>query len=193
LLREDNADLRLTEKAREIGLVDDQQWKIFCEKQEGIKRDKKRLSSTWVQASGEQAEKFNALMDKPLQREYSLNDLLKRPNISYKDIEVITGNSDENDQVKEQVEIQVKYDGYITRQLEEVERLKRYENTLIPENFNYSDISGLSNEVTAKLIQAKPDTLGRASRIPGVTPAAVSLLLVFMKKRGLLKKVKLAG
>jgi tRNA uridine 5-carboxymethylaminomethyl modification enzyme len=132
-------------------------------------------------------------MDKPLQREYSLNDLLKRPNISYKDIEAITGNSDENDQVKEQVEIQVKYDGYITRQLEEVERLKRYENTLIPENFNYSDISGLSNEVTAKLIQAKPDTLGRASRIPGVTPAAVSLLLVFMKKRGLLKKVKLAG
>jgi tRNA uridine 5-carboxymethylaminomethyl modification enzyme len=193
LLREDNADLRLTEKAREIGLVDDQQWKIFCEKQEGIKRDKKRLNSTWVQASGEQADKFNALMDKPLQREYSLNDLLKRPNISYKDIEVITGNSDENDQVKEQVEIQVKYDGYITRQLEEVERLKRYENTLIPENFNYSDISGLSNEVTAKLIQAKPDTLGRASRIPGVTPAAVSLLLVFMKKRGLLKKVKLAG
>jgi tRNA uridine 5-carboxymethylaminomethyl modification enzyme len=193
LLREDNADLRLTEKAREIGLVDDQQWKIFCEKQEGIKRDKKRLNSTWVQASGEQADKFNALMDKPLQREYSLNDLLKRPNISYKDIEVITGNSDENDQVKEQVEIQVKYDGYITRQLEEVERLKRYENTLIPENFNYSDISGLSNEVTAKLIQAKPDTLGRASRIPGVTPAAVSLLLVFMKKRGLLKKVKLVG
>jgi tRNA uridine 5-carboxymethylaminomethyl modification enzyme len=193
LLREDNADLRLTEKARELGLVGDQQWKIFCEKQEGIKRDKARLKSTWVQASGVQAEKFNDLMDKPLQREYSLNDLLKRPNISYRDIEIITGNSDENDQVKEQVEIQVKYDGYITRQLEEVERLKRYENTLIPEDFNYSDISGLSNEVTAKLIQAKPDTLGRASRIPGVTPAAVSLLLVFMKKRGLLKKVKLAG
>ena len=191
LLREDNADLRLTEKAREIGLIGDEQWKIFCEKQEGIHRERKRLSSTWVQAKGEQADAFNKIMEKPLQREYSLHDLLKRPNISYKDIENITGKVDELDQVKEQVETQVKYDGYIARQLEEIERLKRYENTLIPETFNYSDISGLSNEVKAKLIEAKPETLGRASRIPGVTPAAVSLLLVYMKKYGLLKKAKL--
>jgi tRNA uridine 5-carboxymethylaminomethyl modification enzyme len=193
LLREDNADLRLTEKARELGLVSDRQWKVFCEKKEGIERDKNRLNTSWVQAKGDIAEKFNAIMDKPLQREYSLHDLLKRPNITYKDIELFTGQSDESEQVKEQVEIQIKYDGYIARQMEEVERLKRYENTIIPETFNYNEISGLSNEVTAKLTQAKPDTLGRASRIPGVTPAAVSLLLVFMKKQGLLKKVKLTG
>lgn len=193
LLREDNADLRLTEKAREIGLIGDEQWKIFSEKQEGIEREKSRLTSTWVQAKGEQADGFNQLMDKPLQREYSLHDLLKRPNISMQDIEAITGVSNEGEQVKEQVEIQVKYDGYIARQLEEIERLKRYENTAIPDNFNYSEISGLSNEVTAKLIEAQPETLGRASRVPGVTPAAVSLLLVYMKKHGLLKKTQLAG
>ncbi len=193
LLREDNADLRLTEKAREIGLIGDEQWKIFSDKQEGIEREKSRLTSTWVQAKGEQADGFNQLMDKPLQREYSLHDLLKRPNISMQDIEAITGVSNEGEQVKEQVEIQVKYDGYIARQLEEIERLKRYENTAIPDNFNYSEISGLSNEVTAKLIEAQPETLGRASRVPGVTPAAVSLLLVYMKKHGLLKKTQLAG
>ena len=192
LLREDNADLRLTEKAREIGLIGDEQWKIFSEKQEGIEREKSRLDTTWIQANSEQANQFNAIIEKPLQREYSLRDLLKRPNISFSDIEKITGVSTEDKQVTEQVEIQVKYDGYITRQLEEIERLKRYENTLIPVDFNYSGISGLSNEVTAKLIEAKPETLGRASRIPGVTPAAVSLLLVFMKKQGVLKKSQLA-
>ena len=193
LLREDNADLRLTEKAREIGLIGDEQWKVFCEKQEGINREKSRLTSTWVQANSEQAKGFNQLMDNPLQREYSLHDLLKRPNISYQDIENIMGCVDELEQVKEQVEVQIKYDGYIARQLEEIERLKRYENTLIPENFNYSEISGLSNEVTAKLTESKPETLGRASRVPGVTPAAISILLVYMKKHGLLKKVKLTG
>jgi len=190
LLREDNADLRLTEKGREMGLIGDEQWKIFSEKREGIERETQRLRSSWVQAKSPEADQFNALMDSPLQREYSLHDLLKRPNISYQQIEAITGKVETNVQVCEQVEIQVKYDGYIARQLEEIERLRRYEDTPIPTSFVYDDIGGLSNEVKQKLMDAQPETLGRASRVPGVTPAAVSLLLVYMKKKGLLKKVK---
>ncbi|NRA40937.1 MAG: tRNA uridine-5-carboxymethylaminomethyl(34) synthesis enzyme MnmG [Pseudomonadales bacterium] len=189
LLREDNADLRLTEKGRELGLISDQQWRIFSDKQERIEREQKRLKTTWIQATSEESDNFNKLLDSPLQREYSLHDLLKRPNISYQQIENITGKVEENQQVTEQVEIQVKYDGYIARQLEDIERLRRYENTVIPASLNYDEIGGLSNEVKHKLNEAKPDTLGRASRVPGVTPAAVSLLLVFMKKQGLLKKV----
>ncbi len=190
LLREDNADLRLTEKGRELGLISDDQWKIFCEKQEGIERETTRLKSTWVQAKSSEADQFNELMDSPLQREYSLHDLLKRPKITFDDIETITGSFESNEQVKEQVEIQVKYDGYIARQLDEIERLRRYENTLIPKELDYSSIGGLSNEVKQKLMDAQPETLGRASRVPGVTPAAVSLLLVYMKKQGLLRKAQ---
>ena len=119
-------------------------------------------------------------------------ELLKRPEISYGDIQRISGSPIDNDQVVEQVEIQSKYAGYIARQSEEIDRLRRYENTLIPAELDYSTISGLSNEVTAKLSDARPATLGHASRVPGVTPAAVSLLLIFLKKHGMLERAKLA-
>jgi tRNA uridine 5-carboxymethylaminomethyl modification enzyme len=131
-------------------------------------------------------------MDKPLSREYSLMDLLKRPSISYNDIENIMGEVVANKQICEQVEIKNKYEGYISRQLLDIERMRRYEDTKIPLNLDYSIIEGLSNEVKMKLAESKPETLGRASRVPGVTPAAVSLLLVYMKKNGLLERVKVA-
>lgn len=187
ILREDNADLRLTEIGRELGLIADDQWQAFSVKREGIEKEAKRLAKTWVQPKTDEGKQVNALVDSPITREYSLLDLLKRPGIKYHDIASIKGESVSCDQVAEQVEIQAKYAGYIDRQTEEIERLRRYENTLIPETFDYSSIEGLSNEVKQKLIAAKPETLARASRIPGVTPAAVSLLLIFLKKQGLLK------
>ena len=190
LLREDNADLRLSEKAYELGLLSDDQWRAFSEKREAIEIEEQRLRQSWVQADSDEAKLFNEKFAKPLSREYSLMDLLKRPEIEYKDIQAICGSPVEDQAVVEQVEIQTKYAGYIARQQEEIDRLRRYENTLIPETLDYSIIEGLSNEVKQKLMDAKPESLGRASRVPGVTPAAVSLLLVYMKKQGLLKKIK---
>ena len=192
LLREDNADLRLTETARNLGLLDDGQWRAFCAKREAIEIEQQRLRQSWIQADSREAEAFNQLFDKPMTREYSLMDLLKRPNISYADIQAIAGSPVEDQSVVEQVEIQTKYEGYIARQKEEIERLRRYENTLIPDNLDYQVIDGLSNEVKQKLMDSRPQTLGRASRVPGVTPAAVSLLLVYMKKHGLLERAKIA-
>lgn len=192
LLREDNADLRLTEQGRAIGLVGDAQWQAFTQKRDLIEQEEQRLKTTWVQAGSTEAEQFNALMEHKLSREYSLMDLLKRPNISYSDIETIMGEQLDHSQAKEQVEIRNKYAGYIARQQEEIDRLRRYEASKIPAELDYHAIDGLSNEVKQKLLDAKPETLGRASRIPGVTPAAVSLLLVFMKKHGLLERVKVA-
>ena len=189
LLREDNADLRLSEKAYELGLLSEAQWQAFSEKKEAIAKEEQRLSQTWVQADSAEAKAFNEKFPKPLTREYSLMDLLKRPEISYQDIESICGKEEADSAVVEQVEIQSKYAGYIARQQEEIDRLRRYENALIPESLDYSIIEGLSNEVKQKLLDAKPESLARASRVPGVTPAAVSLLLVYMKKHGLLKKV----
>ena len=125
------------------------------------------------------------MFEKPITREYSLMDLLKRPEIDYKTIASITGNYIEDESVADQVEVQAKYEGYIARQQDEVEKLRRSENTKLPGDFDYDVISGLSNEVKAKLNQARPETLGQASRIPGVTPAAVSLLLIQLKKRSM--------
>jgi tRNA uridine 5-carboxymethylaminomethyl modification enzyme len=188
LLREDNADLRLTEKGRELGLVGDEQWKFFCEKREAIEKEQQRLRSTWIQPHSAHASAFNARLENPLAREYSLMDLLKRPELSYADIRTITGSDALPAQVEEQVEIQAKYSGYIDRAQEEIERLKQYEHTRFPEGFDFNDVNGLSNEVKLKLSQARPETLARASRVPGVTPAAVSLLLIYLKKRGLLER-----
>ncbi len=190
LLREDNADLRLTEKGRELGLVDDERWAAFSEKREAIVLEQQRLRETWIQAGSQEAEKLSDRLKSPLTREYSLHDLLKRPEITYADIGELKGEAASDPQVQEQVEIDAKYAGYIDRQQEDIDRLRQHENTLIPTDFDYSVVEGLSNEVKQKLTDGKPQTLARASRIQGVTPAAVSLLLIYLKKHGLLKKQK---
>jgi tRNA uridine 5-carboxymethylaminomethyl modification enzyme len=188
LLREDNADLRLTERGRELGLVDDQRWQRFTQKREGIVAEEQRLSNTWIQPGSKEARALEPRLDRPLSREYNLAELLKRPQLGYSDLAAITGETSTDAQVAEQVEIKAKYAGYIERQQVEIDRLRRHENTVLPADFDYSSIEGLSNEVKQKLCAAKPETLARASRIPGVTPAAVSLLLIYLKKRGALDR-----
>jgi tRNA uridine 5-carboxymethylaminomethyl modification enzyme len=188
LLREDNADLRLTARGRELGLVDDNRWKRFTQKQEGIVAEEQRLSNTWIQPGSSEARALEPNLEHPLSREYNLAELLKRPQLGYSDLATLTGEATTDHQVAEQVEIKAKYAGYIERQQEEIDRLRRHENTRLPADFDYSSIEGLSNEVKQKLTSAKPETLARASRIPGVTPAAVSLLLIYLKKRGALDR-----
>lgn len=192
LLREDNADQRLTEKGRELGLIGDDQWKIFCEKRENIAREHERLKSTWIQAGSAEAETIEAKIEKKLTREYSLLDLLKRPELTYSDIATLKGEAVVDEFVAEQLEIAAKYSGYIDRQQEEIDRLRAYENTLIPVDFDFSKVEGLSNEVKQKLTAARPETLARAQRISGITPAAISQLLMYLKKHGMLKKMKAA-
>lgn len=190
LLREDNADLRLTEKGRELGLISDEQWKIFCDKREQIELEQQRLRSTWIQAGSAEADVIEQKIQTKLAREYSLMDLLKRPELTYADIAHLKGQAIANEAAAEQVEIEAKYSGYIERQQEDVNRLRAYENTIIPDDFDYSQVEGLSNEVKQKLIAARPQTLARASRISGITPAAISLVLVYLKKRGVLQRLK---
>lgn len=190
LLREDNADLRLTEKAREFGLISDAQWKIFCDKREQIALEQERLRSTWIQAGSAEAEVVEQKIQTKLTREYSLMDLLRRPELSYSDIASLKGEAIANEAAAEQVEIEAKYSGYIERQQEDVDRLRAYENTIIPDDFDYSVVDGLSNEVKQKLTAARPQTLARAARISGITPAAISLVLIYLKKRGVLKRLQ---
>lgn len=190
LLREDNADLRLTEKGRELGLIGDEQWKIFCDKREQIELEQQRLRSTWIQAGSAEADIIEQKIQTKLAREYSLMDLLKRPELTYADVAHLKGEAIANEAAAEQVEIEAKYSGYIERQQEDVNRLRAYENTLIPDDFDYSQVEGLSNEVKQKLTAARPQTLARASRISGITPAAISLVLVYLKKRGVLQRLK---
>jgi tRNA uridine 5-carboxymethylaminomethyl modification enzyme len=182
LLREDNADLRLTEKGREIGLITESHWQKFCEKREAIELERQRIKSTWVQPQSKEAKQIQPILANEIVREYSLYDLLKRPEVTHKDISALTPELEIESMVSEQVEIDAKYAGYISRQQDEIDRLRRHENTVIPEAFDYSKVSGLSNEIKQKLGEAKPETLARASRIPGVTPAAISLLLITLKK-----------
>ena len=183
ILREDNADLRLTEKGRELGLVSDIRWAAFCEKREAIEREEQRLKATWVRPSTPQGDAIAERFGTPLAHEYNLHNLLARPEIEYNALMDVCGNAVENPQVAEQVEIRIKYAGYIARQQDEIERLRASENTPLPDDLDYSQIGGLSREIQIKLSAARPQTLGQASRIPGVTPAAVSLLLVYLKKR----------
>lgn len=190
LLREDNADLRLTEKARDFGLIDDNRWQIFNEKREAIELEKQRLKDTWIQAKSSEAEELSKKLKSPLTREFSMHDLLKRPELNYEDVAYLKGIVELPPLVAKQVEIETKYSGYIDRQQDDIDRMRQNENTVIPIDFDYSIVEGLSNEVKQKLIEAKPETLARASRIPGVTQAAVSLLLIYLKKRGLIKKSK---
>ena len=183
LLREDNADLRLTEKGRELGLVDDERWAAFNAKREGMVKEEQRLKSTWVQPKTPQAEAVNTLIEKPLTHEYSLLDLLKRPELSYATLADAVALEDRPDAaVIEQMEILAKYAGYIDRQSDEIEKLRAAETTRLPDDFDYGQVKGLSNEVKQKLGDIRPETLGQAGRIPGVTPAAISLLMIYLKK-----------
>ncbi len=183
LLREDNADARLTETGRSLGLVDDERWAAFSAKQENIAREQERLRVTYIQAKSPAASTFEAKLPAPLTREFSLGDLLKRPELGYRDIQQACPPEFElTHDEQEQVEISAKYEGYISRQQDEIDALRRHENMKLPSTLDIDSIGGLSNEVKQKLKEVKPETLAQASRISGVTPAAVSMLLVHIKK-----------
>jgi tRNA uridine 5-carboxymethylaminomethyl modification enzyme len=190
LLREDNADLRLTEIGRTLGLVDDERWAFFNHKQEMIALEQQRLQDTWIQLQHPATEALNQILKTPLSRPASLEDLLRRPEVNYQDLMAIEGIGPgiELAQASEQIEIQVKYAGYIDRQQDEIDKQLRHEETLLPLTLDYNEVPGLSKEVIIKLNDTKPQTVGQASRISGVTPAAISILLVHLKKRGLLRK-----
>ena len=191
-LREDNADLRLTEIGRKLGCVSDEQWTVFEKKRESIAREIERLKSTWVNPRVIDQKESERILGKSLEREYPLADLLRRPGVSYGSLMSMTGTEGQMwnccdglpADVSEQVEIQIKYAGYIERQAREVRRHEHYENLRLPSEIKYSEVDALSMEVRQKLDKHRPETLGQASRISGMTPAAISLLLVYMKKRG---------
>lgn len=185
LLREDNADLRLTPIGRKLGLIDDDRWQQFENKRVAISQEQARLNSCLIRADSELAKAYEQKFDQRLEREYFAMDLLRRPEVDYEALMTIIGASDQivGGDVAEQVEIQAKYAGYIKRQMTEIEKLRRNEQTLIPNHFEYQEVRGLSNEVLQKLVDTKPTTVGQAARIPGITPAAISLLLVHLKKR----------
>jgi tRNA uridine 5-carboxymethylaminomethyl modification enzyme len=191
-LREDNADMRLTEIGRQLGCVSDQQWAMFEQKREAVSREMERLKSTWVNPKIVESAEAERVVGKALEREYSLADLLRRPQVTYDTLmtlQNIDGHSlaqpaVPDPAVKEQVEIQIKYAGYIDRQAKEVERHAHFENLKMPTNFDYLEVGGLSIEVKQKLNALRPETLGQCGRVSGVTPAAISLLLVHLKKRG---------
>ncbi len=192
-LREDNADLRLTEIGRSLGCVDDRRWDAFCRKRDALQRELERLRSTWLNPRLVRPDEACRILGKPLEREYTLSDLLRRPGVSYQGLLSLVSTDNrligapvegaEDPQVAEQVEIATKYAGYIARQRDEVARHEAYESTRIPADVDYADVSGLSIEVRQKLAAVRPETVGQAARISGVTPAAISLLLVHLKRR----------
>lgn len=188
ILREDNADLRLTETGRKLGLVDDHRWQRFNTKREAIAGERSRLETTRIHPDSAAGARANGFLNQALTRDQSLAELLRRPEISYRHIADIGEARAEDPDVAEQVEIEIKYEGYISRQADEIERLRRNENTLLPADLDYDVIGGLSNEIRQKLQTVRPETVAQASRIQGVTPAAISQLLVHLKKRDLLRK-----
>lgn len=190
LLREDNADLRLTEKARELGLVNDARWARFNQKMENMEIERQRLKQTWMNPNSVGVDALNALLKTPMSREASGEDLLRRPEITYQQLTSLESFAPalNDSEAAEQVEIQIKYDGYIQRQQDEIDKSLRHEHTKLPLDLDYKQVKGLSNEVILKLNNAKPETVGIASRISGITPAAISILLVYLKKQGVLKK-----
>lgn len=190
ILREDNADLRLTEKGRELGLVDDARWDAFCRKRESIIKETERLKTTWILPNTPKGDAVIKKFNTALTHEYNLLSLLARPEVDFKSLMETVGIDDIDDQVAEQLEIQTKYSGYINRQYEEIERLRDSENVILPDSLDYTAISGLSKEIQQKLMSVKPQTLGQASRIPGVTPAAVSLLMVYLKKHNMSRQLE---
>ena len=191
-LREDNADMRLTEIGRQLGLVDDERWAAFSTKLEAVSREQERLKKTFVQPANITPEKMTALFGKPLEHEYSLFELLRRPEVSYADVLSLSddGLGEVEPAVREQVEIAAKYQGYIDRQTDEVARSRGQENTALPSDLDYREIHGLPIEAQQKLNAQKPETIGQASRISGITPAAISLLLVYLKRQSRAKKVE---
>ena len=190
MLREDNADLRLTAIGRELGLVNDERWASFNQKLESIELERQRLRDIWVHPKSDIVSEVNSLLSADLTKEANGEDLLRRPELTYSQLMTLPafGPSLTNPLAAEQVEIQVKYEGYIARQKEEIDRQQRNENTLLPTDLDYQNVSGLSNEVIAKLNDHKPSSIGQASRISGITPAAISILLIYLKKQGLLRK-----
>ena len=184
MLREDNADLRLTEIGRALGLVDDARWDAFSRKRDAVARETERLKSTWVNPRTLSPEAAQPVLGQPIEREYSLHELLRRPNVSYRSLSTIMAAVDvvTDPIVAEQVEIQAKYQGYIARQQEEVERRESYESAPLPADLDYGEVRGLSNEVRQTLSRQRPETVGQAARISGVTPAAISLLLVHLRR-----------
>ena len=183
ILREDNADMRLTEKGREIGLVDDHRWSVFEAKREAIAQEEQRLKDTWVRPGTPLGEAVMAKFNTPLTHEYNLLNLLARPEVNYLDLVAVTGGGIEDELVAEQLEIKTKYAGYLDRQLDDIAKMRASEAVKLPIDMDYAVISGLSKEIQQKLTAGRPETLGQASRIPGVTQAAVSLLMVHLKKR----------
>jgi tRNA uridine 5-carboxymethylaminomethyl modification enzyme len=185
LLREDNADLRLTAKGRELGLVDERRWCAFSEKREAIAREQQRLHDTWLRPGQCSDEDAQRVLGAPLAREYRAADLLRRPDVNYRALVSLPGAGPgvSDAKVFEQVEIQARYAGYIDRQQDEIERHRRHEETCVPQDFDYAQVRGLSIEVCEKLARVRPATVGQAARIAGITPAAISLLLVYLKKR----------
>ncbi|MBU2967676.1 tRNA uridine-5-carboxymethylaminomethyl(34) synthesis enzyme MnmG [Amphritea sp. 2_MG-2023] len=188
ILREDNADLRLTEKGRELGLVNDERWQRFCDKREAVELENQRLKETWIQPGTPEADVLNAKLQQPINREYNLKDLVKRPELNYAAVAGLKGVPVTDPQVAEQVEIQIKYAGYIDRQKEDIEKVRRQEDTLLPLDFDYASVGGLSNELTSKLEQVRPESIAQAARIQGMTPAAISLLLIHLKKKQMTQK-----
>ena len=198
-LREDNADIRLTEAGRKIGLVDDVRWEAFSRKQEAVLREQERLKTTWVRPGTLPKEEAIRVLGKAIEHEYSLFELLRRPELSYETLlslptsEPAVRYEDIPEDVRQQVDIAAKYQGYIDRQQEEIERTLGSEHTKLPEDMDYSDVHGLSIEVQQKLAQHKPQTIGQAGRVSGVTPVAVSLLLVYLKRKNRAKKLNVDG
>ncbi|PHQ24991.1 tRNA uridine-5-carboxymethylaminomethyl(34) synthesis enzyme MnmG [Marinobacter guineae] len=188
ILREDNADLRLTETGRKLGLVNEERWQKFNDKREAIATERSRLESTRIHPNTEAGERAKGFLKQPMTRDQSLAELLRRPEIGYSHIAEIGAEQADDPVVADQVEIEIKYEGYISRQTDEIERLRRNENTALPVDLDYEVIGGLSNEIKQKLQTVRPETVAQASRIQGVTPAAVSQILVHLKKRDLLRK-----
>ncbi|HSG21845.1 MAG TPA: tRNA uridine-5-carboxymethylaminomethyl(34) synthesis enzyme MnmG [Azonexus sp.] len=186
-LREDNADLRLTEQGRELGLVDDIRWQAFCQKRDAVAAEQERLKSTWVNPKLLPAEDAVRVLGKAIEHEYCLFELLRRPEVSYSALLSLPGAGEAvaDPLVVEQLEISAKYQGYIDRQAGEVLRSASYESAVLPDGLDYAAVAGLSNEVKQKLAQHRPQTIGQASRVQGVTPAAISLLLIHLKRHNL--------
>ncbi|WP_044105083.1 tRNA uridine-5-carboxymethylaminomethyl(34) synthesis enzyme MnmG [secondary endosymbiont of Heteropsylla cubana] len=192
LLREDNADLRLTEIGRKLGLVDDIRWARFSTKQECIELERQRLRNIWAHPESTNIKQLNQLLETPLTREVNAEELLRRPEISYSRLTSIKyfGPPLLDKEATDQIEIQIKYEGYIVHQQDAIIRQMQHENTFLPTTIDFKTIGGLSNEVITKLNEQKPHSLGQASRISGITPAAISILLMWLKKNGLISQVK---
>ncbi len=183
-LREDNADMRLTEIGRSMGLVDDHRWNVFSRKRDDVAREIERLKSTWINPKLVSAQEAERVLGQAIEREYSLEDLLRRPQVTYQSLMTLpnAGPAIADEQTAGQIEVQVKYRGYIERQRDEILRQESFETTRLPEGIDYRQVHGLSIEAQQKLNQQRPETIGQASRISGMTPAAISLLLVHLKK-----------